>query len=89
MGGELLGADGHFVGVSTDSRAQAQGALFFALRGERFDGADFLPAAISGGATGAVLSNPLPQDVPQIIVKDTRVRLPIVRARGASGLTFP
>lgn len=72
MNGELVGPDRHFVGVSTDSRSQARGALFFALRGERFDGADFLPAAISGGATGAVLSRPLPEDVPQIIVKDTR-----------------
>lgn len=100
MGGELLGADGHFVGVSTDSRAPAQGALFFALRGERFDGADFLPAAISGGATGAVLSNPLPQDVPQIIVKDTRGALancasawrkrfdiPVIGITGSNGKT--
>ena len=72
MGGKLLGPDGHFEGISTDTRSQARGALFFALRGDRFNGADFLDAAISGGATGAVLTQPLPEDVPQIIVKDTR-----------------
>ena len=100
MGGELLGGDGHFVGVSTDTRSQAQGALFFALRGERFDGADFLPAAISGGAAGAVLSSPLPQDIPQIIVKDTRGALadcasawrkrfdmPVIGITGSNGKT--
>lgn len=100
MGGKLLGPDGHFVGVSTDSRSQARGALFFALRGERFDGADFLPAAISGGATGAVLNRPLPEEVAQIIVKDTRGALadcartwrqrfdiPIIAVTGSNGKT--
>ena len=100
MNGELVGPDGDFVGVSTDSRSQARGALFFALRGERFDGADFLPAAISGGATGAVLSRPLPEDVPQIIVRDTRGALadcarawrqrfdmPIIGVTGSNGKT--
>ncbi|MYA31975.1 MAG: UDP-N-acetylmuramoyl-tripeptide--D-alanyl-D-alanine ligase [Gammaproteobacteria bacterium] len=100
MDGELLGPDGHFAGVSTDSRSQARGALFFALRGEHFDGADFLSAAISGGATGAVLSRPLPEDVPQIIVKDTRGALadcartwrgrfdiPVIGVTGSNGKT--
>ena len=100
MDGELLGPDGHFAGGSTDSRSQARGALFFALRGEHFDGADFLSAAISGGATGAVLSRPLPEDVPQIIVKDTRGALadcartwrgrfdiPVIGVTGSNGKT--
>ena len=100
MDGELLGPDGHFAGVSTDSRSPARGALFFALRGERFDGADFLSAAVSGGATGAVLSRPLPEDVPQIIVKDTRGALadcartwrrrfdiPVIGVTGSNGKT--
>ena len=100
MNGELVGPDGDFAGVSTDSRSQARGALFFALRGERFDGADFLPAAISGGAPGAVVDRPLPEDVPQIIVKDTRGALadcarawrlrfdmPIIGVTGSNGKT--
>lgn len=100
MDGRLIGPDGHFAGVSTDSRSQARGALFFALRGERFDGADFLSAAISGGATAAVLSRPLPEDVPQIIVKDTRGALadcartwrrrfaiPVIGVTGSNGKT--
>ncbi len=72
MGGELRGPDGRFAGVSTDSRRQARGALFFALRGERYDGADFVAAAAAGGASGAVLNGPKSEEVPQIIVRDTR-----------------
>ena len=72
MGGELRGPDGRFTGVTTDSRTQAGGALFFALRGERYDGADFLAAAVTGGASGAVLTGPKPEEVAQIIVRDTR-----------------
>ncbi len=46
-----------FSGVSTDSRSVGQGALFVALRGERFDGHDHLAAAAAAGATGAVVSS--------------------------------
>ncbi len=100
MGGELRGPDGRFAGVSTDSRMQARDALFFALRGERFDGADFLAAAVAGGASGAVLSRPQPEDVAQIIVRDTRSALadcakawrkrfaiPVIGITGSNGKT--
>jgi UDP-N-acetylmuramoyl-tripeptide--D-alanyl-D-alanine ligase len=43
--------------VSIDSRTTAPGDLFFAIRGERFDGHDFVPAAFSAGAAGAVISH--------------------------------
>lgn len=72
MGGELRGPDARFAGVSADSRRQTRGALFFALRGERYDGADFVAAAVAGGASGAVLNGPASEDVPHIIVRDTR-----------------
>ena len=38
----LVGADLEFLGVSTDSRQLARGDLFVALRGEHFDGHDYL-----------------------------------------------
>ena len=41
-------------GVSTDTRAIVPGALFVALRGERFDAHDFLPQAAAAGAVGAI-----------------------------------
>ena len=42
--------------VSTDSRAVRAGDLFVALRGERFDGHDFVAGAVLGGARGIVVS---------------------------------
>jgi UDP-N-acetylmuramoyl-tripeptide--D-alanyl-D-alanine ligase len=44
-----------FTGVSIDTRTLAPGELYIAIRGERFDGADFAPAAIAAGASGAVV----------------------------------
>ena len=100
MGGELRGRDRSFDGVSTDSRRPAPGSLFFALRGERFDGADFLADAVRGGASGAVLSRPLAEDVPQIVVRDTggaladcarawrkRFSVPVIAVTGSNGKT--
>jgi len=43
-------------GYSIDSRTIAPGELFFAVRGERFDGHDFIPAAVERGAAAAVVS---------------------------------
>ncbi|MBN2490347.1 MAG: UDP-N-acetylmuramoyl-tripeptide--D-alanyl-D-alanine ligase [Planctomycetes bacterium] len=43
------------VGVSTDTRTLEPGDLFFALGGPRFDGHDFLGAAVARGAAGLVV----------------------------------
>jgi UDP-N-acetylmuramoyl-tripeptide--D-alanyl-D-alanine ligase len=43
-------------GYSIDSRTVAPGELFFAVRGERFDGHDFIAAALQRGAIAAVVS---------------------------------
>lgn len=43
-------------GYSIDSRTIAPGELFFAVRGERFDGHDFVAAAVERGAAAAVVS---------------------------------
>ncbi len=42
-------------GISIDSRSVHPGDLFVALRGERFDGHDYVEAALAGGASGAVV----------------------------------
>lgn len=44
-----------FAGITTDTRKVAQGELFVALAGPRFDGHDFVGAAIGAGAAGAVV----------------------------------
>jgi len=43
-------------GYSIDSRTLRPGDLFFAVRGERLDGHDFVEAALANGAVGAVVS---------------------------------
>jgi len=43
-------------GYSIDSRTVAKGDLFFAVRGDRFDGHDFVVAALERGAVAAVVS---------------------------------
>jgi UDP-N-acetylmuramoyl-tripeptide--D-alanyl-D-alanine ligase len=42
-------------GVSIDTRSLRPGDLFVALRGERFDGHDYVGAALAAGACGAVV----------------------------------
>lgn len=44
-----------FSGVSIDTRTLRPGALYFGIRGERFDGADFVGEAIAAGASGIVV----------------------------------
>jgi UDP-N-acetylmuramoyl-tripeptide--D-alanyl-D-alanine ligase len=56
-GGRWIGAPpGAVEGVSTDTRKIAPGALFVALRGERFDAHDFVPEALAQGAAAAVVA---------------------------------
>jgi len=43
-------------GVSTDSRTAVEGDVFFAIRGPRFDGHDYLAAAEKAGCSAAVVS---------------------------------
>lgn len=44
-------------GVSIDSRSLRPGDVFFAIRGERFDGHRFAADALAAGASGAVVSD--------------------------------
>lgn len=43
------------LGYSIDSRTIRSGELFFAVKGDRFDGHDFVEQALSAGAVGAVV----------------------------------
>jgi UDP-N-acetylmuramoyl-tripeptide--D-alanyl-D-alanine ligase len=65
-------------GFSIDSRTVSPGELFFAVRGERLDGHDFVAAAVERGAAAAVVSRArvatLPDSalsVPLLIAEDT------------------
>jgi UDP-N-acetylmuramoyl-tripeptide--D-alanyl-D-alanine ligase len=75
--GRLVGADRTFDTISTDSRTLQPGALFAALRGERFDGHEFARDAAEGGASGLLVERLLPIDAPQVVVADTLKALTI------------
>lgn len=68
-----------FSAVVTDTRKISKGALFIALKGENFDGHDFVERAIENGAQGVVVSrvDGVPQldhlKVTMIKVEDTLV----------------
>ena len=59
VSGKLLRGDPQVVccGASTDTRTISPGEVFFAIKGERFDGHDFVSAAIEKGAGCVVVSN--------------------------------
>ncbi|MBN2359405.1 MAG: UDP-N-acetylmuramoyl-tripeptide--D-alanyl-D-alanine ligase [Deltaproteobacteria bacterium] len=74
-GGELVGGDFTVDRVEKDSRQDLRGALYVALRGERFDGHDFVCAAFERGAVAALVdathAPALPAAGPLVVVADT------------------
>ncbi len=98
--GGRLTAEVPVSGVSTDSRSVRPGELYVALSGERFDGHDFVSAAVAGGAALALVSRPADAAVPQLVVPDTlaalhalaaahraRFDIPVVGLTGSNGKT--
>lgn len=51
----------HFSQVDTDTRTIAEGSLFVALKGERFDGHDFAAHASEKGAAGIIVQEDRPE----------------------------
>ncbi|MBN8887355.1 MAG: UDP-N-acetylmuramoyl-tripeptide--D-alanyl-D-alanine ligase [Rudaea sp.] len=73
--GGMQGKDLMVRGVATDTREAMPGALFVALKGENFDGHDFIGKAKEAGAIAALVERPLASDLPQVIVADTLLAL--------------
>jgi len=59
--------------ISLDSRSIRSGDLFLAMKGERFDGHDFVGAALSRGAAGAIVDDSY--DVEPLAIKPNPKRL--------------
>ena len=95
------GDEGRFTGVTTDSRLVRPGDLYIALRGERFDGHDFIDAAIAAGAAGVASEVRFERaGVLTLWVPDTRLALgalaagwrarfglPLIAVTGSNGKT--
>ncbi|MFH1529583.1 MAG: UDP-N-acetylmuramoyl-tripeptide--D-alanyl-D-alanine ligase [Pseudomonadota bacterium] len=101
-GGRLVGdPDAKITAVITDSRAVSAGALFVALRGDRFDGAIYAADAVAAGCAAAVVERAVVLgDVPHVLVSSTlralgdlaaahRIgyKLPVVGITGSAGKT--
>lgn len=101
MTGARMTQNASFDSVSTDSRTAGAGALFVALRGENFDGHDFLEQ-VAGNGAAAVVAEQLPPGfgLPAIVVPDTLAALgqlanywrsqfdiPVIGVTGSNGKT--
>ncbi|WP_428380415.1 UDP-N-acetylmuramoyl-tripeptide--D-alanyl-D-alanine ligase [Nevskia ramosa] len=71
IGASLHGTDAAFSRVITDTRQLQPGDLFVALKGDRFDGHDYVARAMSLGAAGALVSRIVDGGGSQILVADT------------------
>ena len=102
IGGVLSGRDQAIAGVSTDTRGIGAGQLFVALRGERFDGHDFLEQAVAAGAGALLVAEGarIPVGASALVVPDTRLALgrmaaawrarfeiPVIAVTGSNGKT--
>src|SRR4051794_4256595 len=61
--------------ICTDTRRIEPGSLFIAIKGDNFDGHDFLPKAAEGGAVAALVEYAPPEPRPNVHmlqVPDTR-----------------
>ncbi len=98
-GGKLIGDDVVFDSVSTDSRKISEGDLYLALRGDLFDGHQFVEL-VADQAAAFVLERDCSVSKTKLIVEDSRYALgaigahcrdhftqPVVAITGSSGKT--
>ncbi len=86
--------DAVFTSVGTDSRRVRTGELFVALRGEHFDGHDFVQTAAEAGASAALVDSAWAAShgsaaIPLLVVADTRLALGRLAAHWRSRFAIP
>lgn len=91
---DLCGIDTHFSGVTTDSRKVVAGDLFVALKGERFDGHDYVAQCLDQGAVAAMVDQQSmvcgqQSAKPLLAVKDARLGLGELAAYWRSKFSMP
>ena len=100
LGAQLIGSPVAFIGCSTDTRRLHPGSMFVALRGENFDGHDFVMTAQEQGAVALLIEKPVDCHLPKLLVHDTRKALktlasfwrqqfdlPVIAITGSNGKT--
>ena len=94
---ELRGEDRAFDAVGTDTRVLSPQALFVALKGDRYDGHDFIAQALQKRAAGALVQKSglrvedrgLSDRLPFLIVDDTRKSLGALAAYWRNKFDMP
>jgi UDP-N-acetylmuramoyl-tripeptide--D-alanyl-D-alanine ligase len=94
LGARVVGPDAMFSSVSSDTRTIVPGALFVALRGERFDGHDYLDTARERGASAAMVDRVgghagKAGRLPLLVVGDTRLALGALAKHWRQRFTVP
>ena len=99
-GSNFQGSDQPISGVSIDTRTLKNGELFIAIKGENFNGHEFLQAAQQKGAVAAMVSETVSTELPCLKVDDTlgglqllsanwrdQFNLPVIAITGSNGKT--
>lgn len=73
--GQLIGEDAVIASVSIDTRAIKPGQLYVAIKGDNFDGNEFVDQAEQAGAVAAIVHEGVSTPLPHISVHDTRLAL--------------
>ena len=79
-GGRWTTAPAAVAGFGTDTRTLGAGEAFVAIRTDRRDGHDFLPDARARGAACALVSRPVADPLPQLVVADPAAALRAIAA---------
>jgi len=100
MRARYQGQDMAFTGCSTDSRTINRDELFIAIKGDRFDGHDFIDTAGERGACAVVVERKVSAQLPLLLVENTRQAMgklahhwrktftvPVIAVTGSNGKT--
>ncbi|CAI9086026.1 UDP-N-acetylmuramoyl-tripeptide--D-alanyl-D-alanine ligase [Candidatus Methylacidiphilum fumarolicum] len=73
--GRVIGGKGSVMvgSISTDSRTVKEGDCFLALKGEKYDGLDYVATAAQKGAVAAIVDRELPLSIP--------LSIPVIRVK--------
>ncbi len=93
IGAQARGPEARFDSVFSDSRAPVKGGLFVALRGEHFDGHQFVREVLSLGAAAAMVDAAWAAmvgiELPLLVVDDTRRGLGLLAANWRRRFAIP
>ncbi len=87
--GELIGRNVSFNAVAINSKQIDNNALFIPIKGEKFDGHDFIHDAIEHGAVAFLSEKETPTLTPYVLVNNTRLALGQMAAYHRQTFTNP